>query len=1014
MLRRISLVLRSISLGLPLLAPALLAIVLLALLLSGKAKAAGLSFTFTLPHAYTTSAGVYDASGHLVKHLWTKRTYSVAGTYSDVWDGSLDTGGAAPVGSYTVKVLYHNMSYSWEGVIGNTSASLTGRNRWTLDVPISDLAATPDGTTVCTANGYSEGKPSASRFAPATPQAPTHVVFDAGSDGHANSALELRYVATDGRRAYYANIGTGWGADTWASFVFATSLSDNSEFLFQNPQSWKPAPFEHTYLSVVDKTPADANGKPVAPPTGIAVQQDPGTLLAVAHGAVGQVRLFDKNSGQPVGSFSVSNPQRIAFAPSGDLWIISGAGLQRFSGVGGAATAAASITDPCGAPLAVAVNPTNSNQVLVTWGGSSQQVKCYNQVGVLQWTLGQAGGYPANGPAITNDKFDFFVQQNTGVVGASAGLTVLPDGSFWMTDPGDERNLHFDKNRVYLGQIAYIPLQHQCVVDPNNPVRAFDETGLEFSQDYSKPLLPGDPDVSAGGNGCWARVNNWGSAARALADTTNFTSVVTLSNGRTYGILGKSVSPPYPQNPWDVVELTSSGLRQTGVALNVIYRPDNNGNSGYLYANGDLRYRNHQDAATADPYYVQRLAGFDGGGNPQWAAPVQFGTAPSVAPYPWGSGFYPITASNVLVVYAAGTAQRNHLGGISLSTDPSSFAWADEPPVNNNIDSLTTGTLGNDTPPDGLGGYGINAFGGTCGTYAFAAGLDVFTYYNGQGNGMSNQWDQYRDDGLFVGQWGEASYDHPKTSLSGIPGLSYNSQLPALVQTGGVTYAFTGDEGGHGGIHRWRLDGQVRELSASAAVGSSVSLGTAGVWSGSNLILNPGFEAETSTHTLSASHKSQVTPLGWQEQDGTNSVGAFYTETGRGDAPSYPYYATHSMATDYNVYTYQDITGIPNGTYTVSARVRSSGGQPICYLEAKDQTTSTASHTNIAASSAWTTVQISGYQVSHGSARIALFSYAKGGQWLNFDNVTLTLSGTAAAKLKAKPLSVRRLQVRRS
>jgi len=975
------------------------------------AQASGIAFTFTLPHAYITSAGVYDSSGHLVRHLWQKRVFP-QGTDSASWDGKSDAG-VSLSGTYTIKVLYHNMSYAWQGAIGNTSSAFTGPNRWDLDVPLSDIAATPDGVTVCTANGYSEGKPSADRFTSSTPQAPVPVVFDYGSNGHANSALDLHYVATDGHRAYYANAGTGWDISTQTTYVFATNLSDNSESSFAAGVAFKDDIFEHTYQSVIDKTPGVTRDRPDAPPTGLAVQQDPGTLLAVAHGEKNLVRLFNKTSGQPAGSLVVSSPGRIAFAPGGDLWVITGGGLKRISGVGGTNSVQASIADPSGTPLAVAVNPVSADQVLVSWGGGSQQVKCYNQAGTLQWTLGQAGGYPVNGPAIARDKFDFYVQQNTGMTGASAGLTVLPDGSFWMTDPGDERNLHFDKNRIYLGQIAYIPLQHQCVVDPNNPARAFDETGIEFTQDYSKPLLPGDPDVSTGGNGCWARVNNWGSAARALANTTNFTSVATLSNGRTYGILGKAVSPPYPQNPWDVVELTSSGLRQTGTALNVIYRPDNNGNSGYLYANGDLRYRNHQDSATTDPYYVQRLTGFSSG-NPQWAAPVQIGTAPSMAPYPLGSGIYPITTSNVLVVYAPGTAQRNHVGGISLSTDPSSFAWADAPPVNNNTDSQTSGVLGNDTPPDGLGGYGINAFGGTCGTSAATAGLDVFTYYNGQGNGMSNQWDQYRDDGLFVGQWGEASYDHPKSSLSGIPGLSYNSQLPAVAQTGGITYAFTGDEGGHGGIHRWRLDGQVREISASAAVGSSADLGIGGAWQGTNLILNPGFESETSTRTLSASRKSQVTPIGWQEQDGTNSVGTFYTETGSSDAPSYPYYATHAGAADYDVYTYQDVTGIPNGIYTVSARVRSSGGQMICYLEAKDQTTALASRTNITAASAWTTVQVSNYQVTHGSVRVALFSYAKGGQWLNFDDVVLTPSGTTANSLKAKHSPTKHSKVHRS
>ena len=959
------------------------------------AQAVGIAFTFTLPHAYTTSAGVYDASGHLVKRLWSKRTYKVAGTYSDAWDGSLDTGGAAPAGNYTVKVLYHNQSYSWEGVIGNTSASLTGRNRWTLDVPICDLAATPDGTTICTANGYSEGKPSASRFAPATPQKPTHVVFDASSDGHANSAIELRYVATDGRRAYYANIGTGWSADTWASFVFATSLSDNSEFLFQNPQSWKPAPFEHTYLSVVDKTPADAGGKPTAPPTGIAVQQDPGTLLAVAHGAVGQVRLFGKTSGQPAGSFSVPNPQRMAFAPGGDLWVISGGGLQRFSGVGRAATLAASIADPSRAPLAVAVNPVNSNQVLVAWGGSSQQVKCYNRNGVKMWTLGQAGGYPVNGPAITSDKFDFFVRQNTGTTGAAAALTVLPNGTFWVGDPGNERSLHFSVKRSCLGQIAYVPLQHKVIVDPNNPARIFDETGLEFKRDYTKPLQPGDPDPAFGGNGAWARVRNWGAAARTLGDDTSFTSVVTLSNGRTYGILSFSPWPSYPSNPWDVVELTASGLRRTKAALDPVYRPDSNGNTGYLFANGDLRYRVH-DSAHPDPFFVQHLTGFDPAGNPQWTGPIPIATAPVGSSLPLASGTYPLTSSGVLVLYDNGHGLGSHLGGIALGGDASGFAWTAEPGVSNNNGSQVTGSdPALDTPPDGLGGYGINAFGGLCGTSAMTSGQNVLTYYNGQGNGMDNQWAQFWDDGLFVGQWGEATHTHPRSTLDGIAGEAYNCTNPATALLGGVTYAFTSDESAHFGIHSWRLDGQTRELSGTGTLGGSVSLGTAGAWPAANLVFNPGFEAEGPT----------AAPAGWVSDESSPDVCT--TGTFGNDAPSPPYSAQHFKNTDYSAYTYQDLANIPNGTYTLTARISSSGGQTTAQMEIKDMTTGVAAHASIGQTNGWQTVSISNWSVSNHQARIAFYSLAHGGNRLGFDSVSL-LPAAASPTLQTKPKKLQR------
>jgi len=145
----------------------------------------------------------------------------------------------------------------------------------------------------------------------------------------------LHYVATDGHRAYYANAGTGWDISTQTTYVFATNLSDNSESSFAAGVAFKDDIFEHTYQSVIDKTPGVTRDRPDAPPTGLAVQQDPGTLLAVAHGEKNLVRLFNKTSGQPAGSLVVSSPGRIAFAPGGDLWVITGGGLKRISGVGG-------------------------------------------------------------------------------------------------------------------------------------------------------------------------------------------------------------------------------------------------------------------------------------------------------------------------------------------------------------------------------------------------------------------------------------------------------------------------------------------------------------------------------------------------------------------------------------------------------------------------------------------------------------------------------------------------------
>src|SRR5262245_24152629 len=69
-----------------------------------------------------SSAGVFDSTNKLVRNLWS-------GTANDprvsnppgAWDGTLDDGSIAATGTYTVKLLRHNVQYTWEGVMYNST-----------------------------------------------------------------------------------------------------------------------------------------------------------------------------------------------------------------------------------------------------------------------------------------------------------------------------------------------------------------------------------------------------------------------------------------------------------------------------------------------------------------------------------------------------------------------------------------------------------------------------------------------------------------------------------------------------------------------------------------------------------------------------------------------------------------------------------------------------------------------------------------------------------------------------
>lgn len=157
---------------------------------------------------------------------------------------------------------------------------------------------------------------------------------------------------------------------------------------------------------------------------------------------------------------------------------------------------------------------------------------------------------------------------------------------------------------------------------------------------------------------------------------------------------------------------------------------------------------------------------------------------------------------------------------------------------------------------------------------------------------------------------------------------------------------------------------------------------------GPNLVANPGFEADgTATGT----------PTGWQIATGSNtSNNATYTEAYLG-AHAGLYHGTHYQSNKYEVYTYQVVQGLPTGTYTLRAWVKSSGGQPRAELRASNYGGDMRLASLSTSMGDWTLVQIPNISVTNGQAEIGFYSSAKGGQWLYFDDVEFVLQPTASA-----------------
>ena len=84
------------------------------------------SFSFSLTTGARTSAGVYYRDGTLVKTLWNNVTYP-AGSHLATWDRTDDYNRPAPDSFFNIKVVSNNVTYTWEGVVGNTSDQFIGR-----------------------------------------------------------------------------------------------------------------------------------------------------------------------------------------------------------------------------------------------------------------------------------------------------------------------------------------------------------------------------------------------------------------------------------------------------------------------------------------------------------------------------------------------------------------------------------------------------------------------------------------------------------------------------------------------------------------------------------------------------------------------------------------------------------------------------------------------------------------------------------------------------------------------
>ena len=144
-----------------------------------------------------------------------------------------------------------------------------------------------------------------------------------------------------------------------------------------------------------------------------------------------------------------------------------------------------------------------------------------------------------------------------------------------------------------------------------------------------------------------------------------------------------------------------------------------------------------------------------------------------------------------------------------------------------------------------------------------------------------------------------------------------------------------------------------------------------------NLVTNPGFEIDGYTNS----------PTGWNVwlDDGVN--GETVKTEGNGFDGNYKLSFWNESA--YGCSIYQTVTGLENGTYTLSAWVMTNANQTVNQLYVKNYGGEEMNQTLPVSDLGWNKVVIDNIQITNGQCGLGIYSIANGGDWCNIDNVML-------------------------
>jgi hypothetical protein len=270
-----------------------------------------------------------------------------------------------------------------------------------------------------------------------------------------------------------------------------------------------------------------------------------------------------------------------------------------------------------------------------------------------------------------------------------------------------------------------------------------------------------------------------------------------------------------PSGTQDFVELRLSFLRNSGYTSGTVYE-GNLDNVRVTEGNQVLIDRGTQY------WYRSSVTGFDTSGNPTWSdmKPVAglYDPRPGSAG-PMTSNTAAMTATGVLLSYDSSMRDIMHLGGVNQNG--TSWAWRAFPTINS---PSTTWIY-----PTGYFDIGAAVVQNSI-DRVVTSGRNVVVTYHGESwnRKQASQFMHFYDDGLFVGEFGQAysqpdgTYLAPDNQGAGFAG---NATSPALALYNGETYFYMNDEWGSA-LQRYHLVGadSIREVKGVGIAGSTIGL----------------------------------------------------------------------------------------------------------------------------------------------------------------------------------------------